>query len=103
MMRVFMLCAVVVLSANAGEGDAEENVCQVYYELAKNIMKLRQINHPMPDAMKLAGGEKLIERLVVKAYGQPAFSVESNQQISINKFANDAFNACYQSRSDDSQ
>lgn len=80
----------------AQEATPQEN-CAVLADLAEVIMESRQIGVPLGEALALAGGNELIEAVVMSAWERPRFSVPENQQREAEEFRDNWHLACLQS------
>lgn len=86
--------AAVTLSFNVSATDESKDQCKFIHKLATSIMGNRQLNADMPEMMKLASGNKMIEEVVINAYDRPAYSVKKNQDDAVKRFANEYYLEC---------
>ena len=85
----------LTLVATPLTAETEDN-CVSIGELAHAIMGARQSGVDLGRAMRLAGGNELVEAIVLMAYNEPRFSSDQYRQRAATDFANTWMLACYE-------
>lgn len=84
----------MVIEAHAEPSDTQ--VCKSIYDFAETTMRARQQNMPMPETLTFAGGNDILESIVLQAYQAPAYRSQEYRQAEIQEFANRQFSDCMQ-------
>lgn len=89
-----LIFTVALMNASSVSFAADKIDCDQLSTLAKAIMKNRQANVDLGDAIKLAGGNEYIQSMIIEAWQTPGYQVKSNQQREIQNFGNKYYLAC---------
>jgi hypothetical protein len=88
-----------ILLGGAAIARADDTFCQQIGELAKGVMRNRQMGVNMSDMMKVASSGKVedpfLRRLVIIAYDTPQYSSEAMQAQAVQEFSNQIQLTCY--------
>jgi hypothetical protein len=90
-MKKIVLASVLTASLMAGD------FCAQFEQLATAIMYARNNGAPMSKAMKVAGGNSIVRKMVVDAYDQPLYQTESVVKAQQKRFVNKWTVWCYDS------
>lgn len=93
------MIAFSILLGGATIARADDAFCQQLGELAKGVMRNRQIGVNMSDMMKIADSGRVegpvLRNLVIMAYDTPQFASDAMQADAIQEFANQIQLTCY--------
>ncbi|GGA81161.1 hypothetical protein GCM10011491_05560 [Brucella endophytica] len=97
---ILIAAALSAMPALAAPGDTQADkdaACKSWGDLAAVIMKLRQTEAPMSEAIKGTGDDSS-RRLIIEAYKEPAYLSEDGQARAVDRFRNEIELACFQSQ-----
>lgn len=96
------MIALSTLMGGATIARADDAFCQQLGELAKGVMRNRQIGVNMSDMMKIADSGRpegpVLRNLIIMAYDKPQYSTDSMQASAIQEFANEIQLTCYKAQ-----
>jgi hypothetical protein len=97
-MKKVLLAVLVSVSFGVSAADKPDphEICSNGEELARTIMKSRQIGVSLSSIMAIAKeqGAESVKHIALMAYDKPRYSTEEMQQRSIEDFANEVYLSC---------
>ena len=98
--QLITFAAVVLLSTNAVADKESDALCELYTNVARDVMEARQKDLPMPKVMEIYGsadkGFGAVGRAMVRdAYDEPSWGSEDRKAQAAREFANDFASDCY--------
>ena len=90
------ILALVLISSMPVTAQVSE-LCREINEVSKTIMNKRQSGVSMIEMLDIAKDNEIVKKIIMDAYDTPMYSVESNKQREVTKFANQWLSACIKS------
>ncbi len=99
MKKLLIASIIAIASINANASNNKLNNCKGVSKLATSIMTLRQSGVPVVDALGIVKNDgskmdELVEKIVLMAYEQRAYSTKKYQDREIKEFGNQWFVGC---------